>query len=85
MLKLIKQYPMKMYKGMVVKIHVFLTLALASSVGRFNPEERATGTHWIGAVYRSGLRGEEKIRDRDSNSCSSNVQPVASRYTALSY
>jgi hypothetical protein len=42
---------MKAYGGMDGWIHVFLTPALtggkwsASRTGRFNPEERATGTH----------------------------------------
>jgi hypothetical protein len=45
---------MKVYGGVDVYIHVFLTLALvggewsASRLGRFTPGERAPGTHWIG-------------------------------------
>jgi hypothetical protein len=49
--------------GVDVQIHIFLTSALVggewstSSPGRFNAEERAPGTHWIGGwVYlRAGL------------------------------
>jgi hypothetical protein len=49
-------------------IHIFLTSVLgggewsASSRGRFNPEERAPGTHWIGGLVdpRAGLDDVEK-------------------------
>jgi hypothetical protein len=59
---------MKMYGGVDVKIHIFLTLALfvgewsASRLGRFTPVERAPGTHWIGdwVDHRAGLDDEEK-------------------------
>jgi hypothetical protein len=72
---------MKVYGGVDVKIHVFLTSALvrgewsASRPGRFIPGEIAPDTHWIG--------GEEKILDPTGtrNSTPSVVQPVASRYT----
>jgi hypothetical protein len=56
---------MKAYGGVdvVVYSHIFLTLALvegeqsASRPGRFTPEERAPGIHWIGgwANPRAGL------------------------------
>jgi hypothetical protein len=45
---------MKTYRGVDVYIHVFLTSALIggkrsdSHPGRFDPGERASGTHWIG-------------------------------------
>jgi hypothetical protein len=45
---------MKMYGGVGVYIHIFLTSALAggewsaSRPGRFTPGETAPGTHWIG-------------------------------------
>jgi hypothetical protein len=62
---------MKASGGVDVKIHIFLTSALAggewpaSRLGHFTPEERAPGTHWIGGWMgtqnRSGRRGEEKI------------------------
>jgi hypothetical protein len=45
---------MKSYEGVHVQIHVFLTSAVigigwsASRLGRFTPEERILGTHWIG-------------------------------------
>jgi hypothetical protein len=45
---------MKVYGGVDVKIHIFLTSAVAggecstSRPGRFNPGERASGTFWIG-------------------------------------
>jgi hypothetical protein len=51
---------MKIYWGMDIWIHVFLTSALvsgewsASRLGRFTPRERAPGTHWIGGWV--GLR-----------------------------
>jgi hypothetical protein len=59
---------MKTYGGVVVETHVFLTSALvrgewsASRPGRFNPRERAPGTHWIGGWVnlRAGLDDMEK-------------------------
>jgi hypothetical protein len=50
---LTKHYAMKIYGGVDVKIHVFLTLALvggewlASCPCRFIRKEIAPGTHWI--------------------------------------
>jgi hypothetical protein len=44
---------MKVYGGVDIYIHIFLTSALlrgewsASYTGRFTPGERAPGTHWI--------------------------------------
>jgi hypothetical protein len=78
--------------GVDVWIHIFLTSALVggewstSHPGRFTPEERAPGTHWIGCWVdlRAGLDDLEKrkfLTLRDSNSDPSVVQPVASRYT----
>jgi hypothetical protein len=89
---LIKHYAMKAYGGAAVQIHIFLTSALAgdewsaSRDGRFTPGERALGTHRIGWVDpTASLEDVEKTleptRTRDSNSDSSVVQPVASRYT----
>jgi hypothetical protein len=54
---------MKAYRGVDVYIHIFLTSVLvagelsASRPGRFTPEERAPGTHWIGGCvnHKSGL------------------------------
>jgi hypothetical protein len=54
---------MKMYGGVEVKIHVFLTSALAagewsaSRSCRYTPGEIAPGTHWIGGWVgpRAGL------------------------------
>jgi hypothetical protein len=54
---------MKTYGGEDVHIHIFLTLALAggecsaSCPGRFTPEERTPGIHWIGGWVgpRTGL------------------------------
>jgi hypothetical protein len=54
---------MKVYRGVDVYIHIFLTSALvedewsASRPDRFAPEERAPGTHWIGGWVgpRAGL------------------------------
>jgi hypothetical protein len=51
---LTKHHAMKMYWGVEVQLHGFLTLVLdggewsASHPGRFTPRERAPGTHWIG-------------------------------------
>jgi hypothetical protein len=45
---------MKVYGGVDVQIHIFLTSALAggewssSRPGRFIPGERVSSTHWIG-------------------------------------
>jgi hypothetical protein len=83
---------MKMYRGMDVWIHIFLTLALAggewsaSRPGHFIPEEGSPGTHWIGGWVdpRAGLDDLEKrifLVIPGLNSDSSVVQPVASRYT----
>jgi hypothetical protein len=44
-----KHYTMKMYGGVDVQIHVFLTLALVGGEwSALPPGERAPGTHWIG-------------------------------------
>jgi hypothetical protein len=59
---------MKVYRGVGVLTHVFLTLALiwdegwALRPGRFTPEERTPGTHWIGSWVdpRAGLNDMEK-------------------------
>jgi hypothetical protein len=59
---------MKVYGGVDVYIHIFLTSALvggewsASRPGRFTPGERAPGTHWLeGWVSpRVGLDDVEK-------------------------
>jgi hypothetical protein len=59
---------MKMYGGVDVYIHIFLTSALvggewsASRPCRVNPRERALGTHWIGGWVgpRTGLDNVEK-------------------------
>jgi hypothetical protein len=56
--------------GVDVEIHIFLTSALvggewsASRPGRFTPEERAPGTHWIGGWVdlRAGQDDLEKIK-----------------------
>jgi hypothetical protein len=59
---------MKTYLGMDEEVHVLLTSTLvgdewlASRPGRFTPEERAAGTHWIGGWVdpRDELDGVEK-------------------------
>jgi hypothetical protein len=64
-----KHYAMKVYGGMEVYIHVFLTLALVggewsiSRPGRFTPGERALDAHWIGGRVgpRTGLDDVENI------------------------
>jgi hypothetical protein len=61
---------MKVYRGVDVQIHAFLTSALvggewsSSSPRRFGPRERAPGAHWIGGWVgpRAGLH-VEKILD----------------------
>jgi hypothetical protein len=51
---LTKHHAMKVYWGMEVQLHTFLTSALDGGVwsalrpGRFTPGEKAPGTHWIG-------------------------------------
>jgi hypothetical protein len=59
---------MKVYWGVNVQIHIFLTSALAggdwsaSRPVRFTPRERAPGTHWIGGWVdpTAGLDDTEK-------------------------
>jgi hypothetical protein len=59
---------MKVYGGVDVSIHIFLTSALAGgewSASRpccFTPGERAFGTHWVGGWVdpRAGLGNMEK-------------------------
>jgi hypothetical protein len=59
---------MKVYGGVEVQIHIFLTSTLAggewsaSHPGRFTPGERASGTHWIGGWVdpRAGLDDVKK-------------------------
>jgi hypothetical protein len=73
-----------------IQIYIFLTSALAggewfaSRPGRFNPGERAPGTHWIGGWVdpRAGLNDVEKILDPTGTGTldTSVVQPVASGY-----
>jgi hypothetical protein len=70
---------MKMYGGVDVQIHVFLTSALArgewlaSRPSCFIPEEKASGTHWIGGWVGPRAALDEMGSDnfwpyRDSNS-----------------
>jgi hypothetical protein len=66
---------MKVYGGMDVYIHIFLTSALvggewsASHHGCFTPREMAPGTHWIGGWVdpRAGLDDAEKRKLFDHN------------------
>jgi hypothetical protein len=59
---------MKVYGGVDVQIHIFLTPALvgversASRTGSFTPGEIAPGTHWIRdwVDHRAGLDDVEK-------------------------
>jgi hypothetical protein len=59
---------MTAYEGVDVLIHIFLTSALvgseclASRPGRYIPDERAPGTHWIGGWldHKAGLDDVEK-------------------------
>jgi hypothetical protein len=76
---------MKAYGGVDIQIHVFLTSVLvvdewsASRPDRFTPGERDAGTHWMGGWVGPRRHGENSCAY--SNSDSSVVQPVASRYT----
>jgi hypothetical protein len=59
---------MQKYGRVSVQIHIFMTLALAggewsaSRPSRYNPRERAPGTHWIGGWVdsRAGLDNVDK-------------------------
>jgi hypothetical protein len=70
---------------MGVKIHIFLTSALVggewstSSQGRFNPRERAPGTHLIGGWVgpRAGLDDIENNLTPTATWTPSSPQPVA--------
>jgi hypothetical protein len=61
---------MKMYVGMDVPIHIFLTSALvggqwsASCPCRFMPGERIPGTHWIG-VWVDPKAGLDDVEERE--------------------
>jgi hypothetical protein len=91
---LIKHYAMKTYGRVGVEIQVFLTFALAgrewsaSRPGRFIPDERAPGTHWIEGWVgpTASLDDMEKIldptRSRTPALLSSSPWPAAIR-TAL--
>jgi hypothetical protein len=65
---LIQQYTMKVYRGVDVEIHIFLTSALAggerlaSCPDCFTPGERIPSTHWAGGWVdpRAGLDDMEK-------------------------
>jgi hypothetical protein len=84
---------MKMYWGVEVELHAFLTSALgggersASLPGRFTPRERALGVHWIGswvgsrAVLDTVVKRKIPSPRRESNPRTPIVQPVAQRYT----
>jgi hypothetical protein len=83
---------MKAYGGRYSSIHS-LTSALdggewsASRSSRFNPKERATGTHWIGGwmgprtVLDAVVRRKIPSLRRESNPRTPIVQPVAQCYT----
>jgi hypothetical protein len=64
-----------------------MEVVVTFSPGRFTPEEIATGNHWTGGwvARRAGLDSMENrgknCCSRESNSDSSGVHPVASRYT----
>jgi hypothetical protein len=84
---------MKVYGWADVEIHVFLISAPVggewsdSCPGRFTPEERSPGTHWIGGWLdsRTGLYDVENIKILPLPGLEprllSIVQPVASLYT----
>jgi hypothetical protein len=82
---------MKVYGGVDVQVHIFLTSALVggewsvSRPGRFIPKETVPGTHWIGWVGpRAGLNDMEKRKFLTLLGLkldTSVVQPVASHYT----
>jgi hypothetical protein len=64
----LRNYAMKEYGGLAVKIHVFLSSALVggewsdSHIGRFTSGEKSRGTLWIGGRVgpRTGLDAVEK-------------------------
>jgi hypothetical protein len=70
-----------------MKTYVCLTSALvgdewsASHPGRFTPEERAPGTHWIGGWVgpRTGLDVEKSLARTGTQTPT--IQPVGSRCT----
>jgi hypothetical protein len=48
---------MKTYKGVEIQLHAFLTSTLDGGArpGFFNPEDKASGIHWIGDKKCSAL------------------------------
>jgi hypothetical protein len=86
---LTEHHAMKVYWGVKVQRHAFLTSALdggewlASRPGRFTLRERAPATHWIGgwmgsrAVLDPVVKRKVPSPRRDSNPRTPIVQPVA--------
>jgi hypothetical protein len=84
---------MKSYWGVEVQLHAFLTSALdegewsASGPGRFNPRERAPGTHWVRiwvgprAVLDTVMKRKIHSCRRESSPRTPIIQPIAQRYT----
>jgi hypothetical protein len=83
---------MKAYEGVDVTIHIFLTSALvgrklsASCLGLFSlPGKSHPCSHWIGGWVGPGIGVDDMKKKycpyRDSNSVSSTIKPVVSRYT----
>jgi hypothetical protein len=86
-----KHHATKTYWGMEIKLHAFLTSALAEDEwstlrsGLFTPRETASGTHWIGGWVspRTGMDAvaRKKILHPLPELEPPIIQPVAQRYT----
>jgi hypothetical protein len=84
---------MKMYWGVEVQLHAFLSSVLyggewsASRPGRFTPRERAPCTHWIGGWVGSRAVLDTVVKRKipsprwESKPRTPLDQPVAQRYT----
>jgi hypothetical protein len=75
----IKHHTMKMYRGVEVQLHTFLTSALDGAewsitcLGCFIPRKRAASTHWIGGWV--GSRASLDAVAKKKNSCLLETEP----------